>query len=242
MRNMEIRIHNQGGSVEAFFQDNPALVARILKRIQSISVFTTDIIAIAGDYSLTTFVASRVNRVDFVTKDFVPWKHPDDILDVVELAMIEEPNRLERELRETLVPEFTGILPRLEGQPEFQYACLQEAVRLPQRKQHFSRCNIFNQTRGEILSGPNFAPHRKKCKNTSTIYSSMRCGIRQTLARNVIKGLWLAKNKAKMKNQVQEINEPALEAQVLRSTQPVLHGRDQSSKQSNARHEQGLFS
>ena len=52
----------------------------------------------------------------------------------------------------------------------------------------------------------------------------MRCGIRQTLARNVIKGLRLATNKAKMKNQVQEINEPEFEAQVLRSTQPVLVG------------------
>jgi thioredoxin 1 len=34
----------------------------------------------------------------------------------------------------------------------------------------------------------------------------------------------LAKKKAKMKNQVQEINEPEFEAQVLRSTQPVLVG------------------
>jgi thioredoxin 1 len=52
----------------------------------------------------------------------------------------------------------------------------------------------------------------------------MRCGIRETLARNVINGLRLAKNKAKMKYQVQEINEPEFENQVLRSTQPVLVG------------------
>ena len=66
---MKILIHTQGGSVETFFQDNPALVARILKGIQPTKVFTGDIITIAGDYSLTTFVASRVNRVDFIAED-----------------------------------------------------------------------------------------------------------------------------------------------------------------------------
>ena len=52
----------------------------------------------------------------------------------------------------------------------------------------------------------------------------MRCSIRYALARDVIKGLRLAIKKAKMKNQVLEINEPEFEAQVLRSTQPVLVG------------------
>jgi thioredoxin 1 len=52
----------------------------------------------------------------------------------------------------------------------------------------------------------------------------MRCGIRQTLARNVIKGLRLATKKAKMKNQVQEINEPEFETEVLHCAQPVLVG------------------
>jgi thioredoxin 1 len=52
----------------------------------------------------------------------------------------------------------------------------------------------------------------------------MRCNIRYALAWDVIKGLRLATKKAKMKNQVQEINEPEFEAQVLRSTQPVLVG------------------
>ena len=39
---MEIRIHTCGGSVETFFQDNPALVASILKGIQSTKVFATN--------------------------------------------------------------------------------------------------------------------------------------------------------------------------------------------------------
>ncbi|MGO9201433.1 MAG: hypothetical protein ACLQM8_12995 [Limisphaerales bacterium] len=101
---MEIRIHTQGGSVEIFFQDDPALAARILKGIQSTKVVTGDTITIAGDYSLTTFVASRVNRVDLIAEDLPRWKHPADILDVVELSEDEfrershlnDPARLER--------------------------------------------------------------------------------------------------------------------------------------------------
>jgi len=101
---MEIRFHNHGGQVETFGQDNPALVARILKGIQSTKVFNSDIITIAGDYSLTTFVASRVNRVDFISEDLPVWKYPADILDVVELSEdeflershVNDPARLER--------------------------------------------------------------------------------------------------------------------------------------------------
>src|ERR1035438_6948664 len=109
MHNMEIRIHTQSGSVETFFQDNPVLVASILKGIQSTKVFATNIITIAGDYSLTTFVTSRVNRVDLISEDLPLWKHPDDILDMVELAEDEfqershlnDPARLERRAPDT---------------------------------------------------------------------------------------------------------------------------------------------
>jgi len=101
---MEIRIHTCGGSIETFFQDNPALAASILKGIQSTKVFATNVITIAGDYSLTTFAASRVNRVDLITEGLASWKQPDDILDVVELSEDEfrershlnDPARLER--------------------------------------------------------------------------------------------------------------------------------------------------
>jgi hypothetical protein len=83
---MEIRIHTQEGSVETFIQDDPALADRILKEIRPATVFAADVITIAGDYSLTTFVSARINRVDLVTQDFAPWKYPADILDVVELS------------------------------------------------------------------------------------------------------------------------------------------------------------
>jgi len=109
---MEIRIHTESGSVETLFQDNPELVAPILKGIQSTKVFASNIITIAGEYSLTTFATSRVNRVDLIDDDLPLWKQPDDILDVVELSEDEfrershlnEPARLER--RQT--PKQTG--------------------------------------------------------------------------------------------------------------------------------------
>ena len=101
---MEIRIHTQSGSVESFFQDNPALVARILDRIRTTRAFGADVITIAGDYSLTKFAASQVSRVDLLIEDYVPWKYPDDVLDVFELSEDEfreqshlnDPSRLER--------------------------------------------------------------------------------------------------------------------------------------------------
>jgi hypothetical protein len=114
---MEIRIHTQSGSVETFFQDNPALAASILKSVQSTKVFATNIITIAGDYSLTTFVASRVNRVDLIDADPLLWKYPDDILDVVELSEDEfrdrshlnDPGRLEPRRRPKQTGEFARV-------------------------------------------------------------------------------------------------------------------------------------
>jgi len=101
---MEIRIHTESGSVQTFFQDNPALVASILKGVHSTKVFASNTITIAGEYSLTTFATSRVNRVDLIDENLPLWKHPDDILDVVELSEDEfrershlnNPARLER--------------------------------------------------------------------------------------------------------------------------------------------------
>jgi len=83
---MKIRIHTESSSVETFFQDNPPLVAPILKAIQSTKVFASNILTIAGEYSLTAFATSRVNRVDLIGEDLPRWKYPEDILDVVELA------------------------------------------------------------------------------------------------------------------------------------------------------------
>jgi len=119
---MKILIHTQEGSVETFFQDNPDLAARILKEIQSTRVFTGDTITIAGDYSLTTFAASRVNRVDFIAEELPVWKYPTDILDVVELcedefrerSHLNDPPRLERRRRSKQSGEFARVFVEVE--------------------------------------------------------------------------------------------------------------------------------
>jgi thioredoxin 1 len=137
---------------------------------------------------------------------------------------MEETNRLEHELRETLVPEFAGMPPQIGGRAERRQICLKEAARFLRREEGFPGYRISTQTGDKILSEQNFAPALKKHKNISTHYASTRCGISSPLARDLLKGLRLATNKAEMKNQVQEINEPEFEVQVLRSTQPVLVG------------------
>jgi hypothetical protein len=120
--NMEIRIYTQSGSVETFFQDDQALAARILKGIVPAKVFTGDAITIAGEFSLTTFATSRVNRVDLITVDLPLWKYPTDILDVVELSADEyrerthlnDPAHLERRRRPKQTGEFAVMFVELE--------------------------------------------------------------------------------------------------------------------------------
>ena len=101
---MEIRIHTKAGSVESFFQRDPALAAQILHGTRPANIFAADHITIAGDYSLTVFATSRINRIDFITEEFDPWDFPADILDMVELSEAEfrqrshlkDPARLEK--------------------------------------------------------------------------------------------------------------------------------------------------
>lgn len=122
MHHMEIRIHTESSSVETFFQDNPALVASMLTGIQSTRVFASNIITIAGEYSLTTFATSRVNRVDLIDEDLPLWKHPGDILDVVELSEDEfrershlnDPARLERRRTPKQTGEFALVFVAVE--------------------------------------------------------------------------------------------------------------------------------
>ena len=119
---MEIRIHTHSGSVETFFQDNRLLAARILNGTQPAKVFADHTITIAGDYSLTSFVASRVNRIDFITNDLPAWKNPTDILDLVELSQdefrqrshLDDPARLERRRSPKMTGEFTAVFVAVE--------------------------------------------------------------------------------------------------------------------------------
>jgi hypothetical protein len=101
---MQIRIHTCGGPVETFVQDDPALAARILNQIQPAKVFTGEILTIAGEFSMTSFATSKVNRVDLIAEDAVNWNHPGELLDAAELSKeefrdrchIDDPSRQER--------------------------------------------------------------------------------------------------------------------------------------------------
>jgi len=183
---MKILIHSQGGSVETFSQDNPALAARILKGIQPTKVFTGDIITIAGDHSLTTFVASRVNRVDLIAEDLPLWEQPSDILEVVELpeddfrerSHVNDPARLERRQSPKRTGEFAVVFVEVEmtgGSRIFLAAEIQvalEAERLQRLHMlftapaaHFrllqggiSILNLKNLVRFTVYPGPDVTP------------------------------------------------------------------------------------
>ena len=183
---MKIQIHTQEGSVETFFQDDPALVARIVKGIQPAKVFGGDIITIAGDYSLTTFIASRVNRVDLIAEDLPLWEYPTDILYVVELpeddfrerSHVNDPARLERRRSPKRTGEFAVVFVEVEmtgGDRIFLAAEIQVGLEVERRQRlhmlfsapavHFrllqggiSILNLKNLVRFTINPGPDVTP------------------------------------------------------------------------------------
>ena len=186
MHHMEIRIHTQSGSVETFFQDNPALAASIAKGIQFTKVFASETITLAGDYSLTTFAASQVYRVDLVAADFASWRYPDDILDVVELcedefrerSHLNDPARLERRRSPKQTGEFVVVFVEVEmtgGARIFLAAKIKVGLpveRLPRLRSLFSAAavhfrmrqggtailNLKNLVRFTINPGPDVTP------------------------------------------------------------------------------------
>src|SRR6185369_13452570 len=96
--------------------------APILKTVRSTKVFASNTITIAGEYSVTTFATSRVNRVDFIDEGLPRWNHPEDILDLVELAEDEfrershlnDPARLERRRTPKQAGEFALVFVEVE--------------------------------------------------------------------------------------------------------------------------------
>jgi hypothetical protein len=91
---LEIQIHGASGSVKTFVQDDKALASRILDGLHPARLFATGKITIAGEYSLTAYVASQVTRIDFINEEFACWEFPPDISDVAELSEEEFHQRL----------------------------------------------------------------------------------------------------------------------------------------------------
>jgi hypothetical protein len=63
---LQIRIHGVDGTSSVYTQHDTALVERIVSESQHPSFFAQERIIIAGRSSLTTFVASRITRIDLM--------------------------------------------------------------------------------------------------------------------------------------------------------------------------------
>jgi hypothetical protein len=83
---LQICVHGVDGSVATFTQDKPALVGRILEDCQNPHFFTQDRITIASQHSVTTFAASNIAQIDLGYKEFLDWKFPQGIRNIVELT------------------------------------------------------------------------------------------------------------------------------------------------------------
>jgi len=70
------------------------MVSRIIDGLHPARLFTTGKITIAGDYSLTAFVASKISRIDFISEEFACWEFPPEVSDLVELSEDEFHQRL----------------------------------------------------------------------------------------------------------------------------------------------------
>jgi len=93
-QSLEIRIHGVDGSKESFVQEDPVLAKGIISSLNVHKMFSDGKIIIAGYYSLTAFVTSRVTRVDFLAQDLSLWEFPVGIADMVELEEMEFRTRI----------------------------------------------------------------------------------------------------------------------------------------------------
>ena len=91
---LEIRIQGASGSVKTFVQEDQSLASRILEGLHPARLFTAGKITIAGEYSLTAFVASKITRIDFISEEFACWEFPPEVSDLVELSEDEFHQRL----------------------------------------------------------------------------------------------------------------------------------------------------
>jgi len=83
---LEIRFQFVDGSVANFFQSDPENAENIWSRINVAHLFTRPRIVVADDYSKSVFLASQINRIDFVFEGSDFSKIPNDHAELVELS------------------------------------------------------------------------------------------------------------------------------------------------------------
>ncbi len=139
-------------------------------------------------------------------------------------AMSEGCNRLERELRKTLVQEFAGILPQLDGQQGTPDCLLAGGVQVSTKRFNLPTGMNFQLKSGLKNQWFDISTHtpngRKNCK------SLMLIKLRQKHRLGTPDDMPVAQQRKMEMNskQVQEINEPEFETEVLRCAQPVVVG------------------
>jgi hypothetical protein len=83
---LEIRFQFVDCSVANFFQSDPEIAENIWSRINVAHLFTRPRIVVADDYSKSVFLASQINRIDFVFEGSDFSKIPNDHAELVELS------------------------------------------------------------------------------------------------------------------------------------------------------------
>ena len=83
---VQIRVHGTDGSIQTFTQHGDNLVRHTLDGFEPARMFTQQRITIANGCSLTTFITSRVTRIDLVTEDLSNWNLPPGLVEAVELT------------------------------------------------------------------------------------------------------------------------------------------------------------
>src|SRR6266705_3358155 len=104
---LEIRFQFVDGSVANFFQSDPEIAENIWSRINVAHLFTRPRIVVADDFSKSVFLASQINRIDFVFEGSDFSKIPNDHADLVELSQeefrahvpLDDPARLEKRVQ-----------------------------------------------------------------------------------------------------------------------------------------------
>ena len=104
---LEIRFQFVDGSVANFFQSDPEIAENIWSRINVAHLFTRPRIVVADDYSISVFLASQINRIDFVFEGSDFSKIPNDHAELVELSEedfrervpLDDPSHLERRVQ-----------------------------------------------------------------------------------------------------------------------------------------------
>ena len=86
---LQIRIHGTDGSLSTFTQHDHASVQRILNELQRPDFFTRERIIIAGHFSVTTLVVSKIARIDLAGESLVGW-NPRSAADAPEFIEISE--------------------------------------------------------------------------------------------------------------------------------------------------------